>query len=130
MTKKQVIESLKVFQPSAMNWEEVAKLIDTIEEGETSVEPSEDPGDAGYPDEDRVEMELRHAIGMAVENELENTDKDELIDLSGVEFTIEDGNEIQLDLDSVSVNYEAIADIVIDRIVTNLFEDYNITEKK
>jgi hypothetical protein len=127
MTKQQTIDSLRVFQPEPMNWEKVAALISLIDE---DVEPSDDPGDAGYPDEDRVEMELRHAIGMAVENELENTDKDELIDLSGVEFTIEDGNEIQLDLDSVSVNYEAIADIVIDRIVTNLFEDYNITEKK
>jgi hypothetical protein len=127
MTKQQVIESLKIFQPSAMNWEEIVKLISSIDE---DVEPSEDPGDAGYSDEDRTEEELRHAIGIAVENELENTDKDELIDLSGVEFTIEDGNEIQLDLDSVSVNYEAIADIVTDRIVANLFEDYNVTQKK
>jgi hypothetical protein len=137
MTKQEAILAVENSPSSLMSREDVIRLLKNIDKGDPAVESSEDPGDAGYPDGDhteeslrKMEEALRETIGDAVQNELENTETNELIDTFGAEFRIEHGNEIHLDEYSVSINYGNIADVVADRLVEMLLEDYIITQKK
>lgn len=105
MTKEQAIEKVENSFPTIWSKEDVLHLISQIDEGE------------GTFDKDK----LLDKIKDAVDNAINGMSNDEIVDASECEFTIRNGNEIEIE--SIGVNTSDIVDEVMKEIA-EVVEDY------
>lgn len=121
MNKQQTIELLQQQLPGFYSVEQVIKLVNDIDVDETS--QSTAPLSLT---EDQFEN-IKEKIYYAIENRMGNMYSDDLVNTDTAEFSL-NGNEIQLD--SVDVNTDEIADNINDAVVDVLSKVVTVIEKK
>lgn len=100
MTKEEAIEKVETSFPSIFTREDVITLINEIE-----------------PNINKVEFEkevLMSKLRAAVDDAVHNLSNDEIVDISSCDFSINNGNEIQID--SIGIEHSTI----IDEIMRNI----------
>lgn len=100
MTKQQTVELLKQQLPGFYSVEQVINLIDDIEDGSQTL------------DEDQLE-DIADSIYDKICSTLNNMSTCDLVDTDSAEFSLYDKT---IELDSVEVNTDSIADTVIDEV--------------
>jgi hypothetical protein len=120
MNKQQTIELLQQQLPGFYSIEQVIKLINDIDVDETS--QSTAPLSLT---EDQFEK-IKEKIYYAIENCMGNMYSDDLVNTDTAEFSL-NGNEIQLD--SVDVNTDEIADNINDAVVDVLSKVVTVIEE-
>jgi len=106
MTKQQTIELLEKQMPGFYSAQQVVDLIKGISEGSSSL--------SGEKLEELVE-----AINSKIKEGLENSDADELVDYSSVEFSI---NSNYIELNSIDTDIKVDFEDEIRDVLTEFFE--------
>jgi hypothetical protein len=110
MTKQEAISKVEQSFPSIWSREDVLSLINQIDEGN------------GNFDKDKLLDKIRDAVDTAING----MSTDDIVDTSGCEFEIYNGNEIRID--SVEVNTSDIVDAVmrdVAEVIEELVEEEN-----
>jgi hypothetical protein len=105
MTKQEAIATINASFPSIWSKDDVLQLINKIDEGTGSFNSEK----------------LIDKIREAVDNAINNMSNDEVVDVSSTEFSIRNGNEIEID--SIGINTNEIVDNVMTDVVEAI-EDY------
>lgn len=104
MTKQEAINTINASFPSIWSKDDVLQLINKIDEGTAS-----------FDTENLIEK-----IKDAVDTALNNLSNDEIVDASSCEFTIRNGNEIEID--SIGINTSDIVDAIMTDVVEAIEE--------
>jgi len=120
MNKQQTIELLQQQLPGFYSVEQVIKLINDIDVDETS--QSTAPLSLTEDQLGDIDEQIHHAI----ERCMGNMYSDDLVNVDSAEFSLS-GNEIQLD--SVDVNTDEIADNINDAVVDVLSKVVTVIEE-
>ena len=102
MTKQEAINTINASFPSIWSKDDVLQLINKIDENEV-----DESNFVGFVDKDKLTKKIREAV----DNAISGMNTDEIVDVSTCEFSIRNGNEVELD--SVDVNSSNIIDTVI-----------------
>lgn len=113
MTKQQAIEQIKNSFPSIWSREDVLSLVNQIDEGT-----------AGSIDKDK----LMDKIHDAIDNAINGMSNDEILDQSECEFSVRNGNEIEIE--SIGVNTSDIIDEVSKEVAEAIDEYIEELEEK
>jgi hypothetical protein len=108
MTKQQAIEKIQNSFPSIWSREDVLTLVNQIDATDTNL------------DLDNLNDKIREAV----DNAVNNMSNDEIVDISTCEFSIRNGNEIEID--SIGINTSDIVDEVmkeVSEVIENFFEE-------
>lgn len=112
MTKKQAIEKVENSFPSIFTREDVITLLNQIDTNGVEF------------DKEGLITKLRDAVDNAVNN-LRN---DEIVDYSSCDFTIRNGNEIEVE--SIGINTDTIVDEVMKDIESEIDEYIELQESR